>query len=516
MTEEGPINLNVRKFAVFISSVLVCFAVHSLRADQQTVLVVAQDSQLFYHRNGHPTGLEEVPKGTELTIERVSDERCFVTYKGKPAYIRREFLVTKQEFLAAQQKANQQRLDSHTDAVPSVVGEKSTTNVAVATTNHNAATKDPARDAAIHSVIQNLKLRADTAIDSGHYHFIGAMFTSYQGEFADETAKEREQLAKEYDEQAQRKEQNQHIAQEQFEADQKAKGLVPYNGAWLTPQQLAASAKRLQDEADRWYVAKNYNEAVVDSNEAFKRLSVALTLLPKNEDSEARSLESHIRTSREDLNVLVNSGQAIIVGGYYYDQSDVGLLKQSYAGVSIGDFHRKDGIEPGRVTFNSGDVQFRDQDTICLHADVGRFGPDTGHVSDAFFDRHDEVTFCVSRNELPSLLQVMAKFWDYKSKYSVEQMGPVEKPMGTFDECQLFFDAYVTGPVVGIELRKHEHDDNTVTHTITLDDQDVKEFQAILQRLPDGDREARKTFLGLKHGTQIEEMRRKRADEILR
>jgi hypothetical protein len=98
--------LDLRKFVVLISSILVCFAVHCLAADQSTVLVVAQDgSRLFYHQNGTPLDMEEVPKGTELTIESVSGDRCFVTYKGKPAYIRREFLVTKQEFLAIQQRA---------------------------------------------------------------------------------------------------------------------------------------------------------------------------------------------------------------------------------------------------------------------------------------------------------------------------------------------------------------------------------------------------------------------------
>lgn len=89
--------------AVLLSSIVVCFAVRCLAADQQTVLVVAQDgSQIFYHRNGQPTDMEEVPKGTELRIESASGERCFVTYNGKPAYIRRQFLVTKREFLEAQ------------------------------------------------------------------------------------------------------------------------------------------------------------------------------------------------------------------------------------------------------------------------------------------------------------------------------------------------------------------------------------------------------------------------------
>jgi len=63
--------------------------------------------------------MEEVPKGTELRIERMSGDRCFVTYKGKPAYIRRQFLVTKDEFLQAQQKSN------HSEAVAPTAGSTS-------------------------------------------------------------------------------------------------------------------------------------------------------------------------------------------------------------------------------------------------------------------------------------------------------------------------------------------------------------------------------------------------------
>lgn len=105
------------KFATFISVSLFCFAPHSFAADQPTALVVAQDgAQLFYHQNGRPTDMEVVAKGTELKIEKMDGERCFTTYNGKPAYIRRQFLVTKAEFLAAQQKA------PSTEAVPSTAG----------------------------------------------------------------------------------------------------------------------------------------------------------------------------------------------------------------------------------------------------------------------------------------------------------------------------------------------------------------------------------------------------------
>lgn len=52
--------------------------------------------------------MEIVPKGTAFAIESTSGERCFVTYKGKPAYIRRGFLLTQQEFLEAQATLGQE------------------------------------------------------------------------------------------------------------------------------------------------------------------------------------------------------------------------------------------------------------------------------------------------------------------------------------------------------------------------------------------------------------------------
>jgi len=116
--------MSVGRSLAFVFIVLLGFAGPCLAADQQTVLVVAQDgSEIVYHRNGQPVDMEDIPKGTELTIESTSGERCFVTYKGKPAYIRRQFLVTKQEFLEAQQ-----RPASHAEAAPSLKsGEPSVT-----------------------------------------------------------------------------------------------------------------------------------------------------------------------------------------------------------------------------------------------------------------------------------------------------------------------------------------------------------------------------------------------------
>jgi hypothetical protein len=120
--------------------------------------VVAQDgAQIYYHRNGTPIDMEEIPKGTELKIESTSDDRCFLTYKGKPAYVRRQLLATKQEFFEAEQTAK--------------------------------------------GLVQ------------------------YQGEWI--TTEQRDQKLKQV-----------------FEAEQKAKGLVQYEGQWITTNEVAQAKQR--------------------------------------------------------------------------------------------------------------------------------------------------------------------------------------------------------------------------------------------------------------------------------
>lgn len=111
-------------------------------------------------------------------------------------------------------------------------------------TRENTVVKDAAHDDAIRAVIENLKLKADTAIESGHYSFIGDMFKTYVGEFADETAKERERLAAEYDEKARMAEVATLERKKRFEAEQKAKGLVQYEGQWMTTNEAIQAQQR--------------------------------------------------------------------------------------------------------------------------------------------------------------------------------------------------------------------------------------------------------------------------------
>ena len=72
---------------------------------QDSVLVVAGDNaELFYYNDAGPTGLERLSKGVQITVEKQSREQVFTTYRGKPAYIKRQLLVTPQEFTGAAEK----------------------------------------------------------------------------------------------------------------------------------------------------------------------------------------------------------------------------------------------------------------------------------------------------------------------------------------------------------------------------------------------------------------------------
>ena len=72
---------------------------------QDSVLVVAGDNtELFYYNDSGPTGLERLAKGVQITVEKQAREQVFTTYRGKPAYIKRQLLVTPQEFAGTAEK----------------------------------------------------------------------------------------------------------------------------------------------------------------------------------------------------------------------------------------------------------------------------------------------------------------------------------------------------------------------------------------------------------------------------
>ena len=72
---------------------------------RESVLVVATDnSEIFYYNDAGPTGLERLPRGTQIIVEKRSLEQVFTTYRGKPAYIKSQSLITLQEFTRAVDK----------------------------------------------------------------------------------------------------------------------------------------------------------------------------------------------------------------------------------------------------------------------------------------------------------------------------------------------------------------------------------------------------------------------------
>ena len=99
---------------------------------QESVLIVTVDNcELFYYNDAGPTGLERLPKGTQITVEKRSSDQVFTTYRGKPAYLKSQFLITPQEFAAAMEKeatearakVEQMSADAHAQA-EKVLAEK--------------------------------------------------------------------------------------------------------------------------------------------------------------------------------------------------------------------------------------------------------------------------------------------------------------------------------------------------------------------------------------------------------
>src|SRR5882672_10405752 len=87
-----------RLLSIFLCVGFALAAVASESTTQSSYVVGVDDAQVFYHQNGTPTAIEEIPKGTEIKIESVAGERCFFEYKGKPAYVRMKSLESKGEF----------------------------------------------------------------------------------------------------------------------------------------------------------------------------------------------------------------------------------------------------------------------------------------------------------------------------------------------------------------------------------------------------------------------------------
>jgi hypothetical protein len=113
LTLAKPLHLVI----AVISSILACFPVRCLAADPPTVLVVAQGgveeqavvmvsrdtALLFYLQDAKPIGIDYLAKDTELAVDSAQDDRLFVRYKDKPAYVKKDDVRPKEGSLGAEQ-----------------------------------------------------------------------------------------------------------------------------------------------------------------------------------------------------------------------------------------------------------------------------------------------------------------------------------------------------------------------------------------------------------------------------
>jgi hypothetical protein len=98
----------------------------------------------------------------------------------------------------------------------------------------------------VHSLLDGLTSKAEASIKSGQYATVGDTFNAYTGRFAQETVDARKELAKEFQAKADRLAQEQQVREERarqetelkYEAEQRAKGLVKYEGQWLLPEEV--------------------------------------------------------------------------------------------------------------------------------------------------------------------------------------------------------------------------------------------------------------------------------------
>jgi hypothetical protein len=69
------------------------------------MVVNVETAEVFYVRDNKPVALDYATKGAEVIIEKRIAANCYGQYRGRSAYLRRDALVTKQEFFEESQRA---------------------------------------------------------------------------------------------------------------------------------------------------------------------------------------------------------------------------------------------------------------------------------------------------------------------------------------------------------------------------------------------------------------------------
>lgn len=197
-------------------------------AKPEPVLVVAEDdAQLFYHRDGHPTGLENLAKGTRINFEDASGDRVFTTYNGKPAYIRSNFLTTEKMFFESEQRAK-------------------------GLVKYKGDWVAPAE-----------KFRREQ-MDKGLVEYRDQWVTP-------ETKANLEKGLVQYDG-------NWITPEERFRREQTAKGLVEYRGQWVTPDVKANLEKGLIEYNGAWVTPQQKEKLETERLEAGRRAAAERNL----------------------------------------------------------------------------------------------------------------------------------------------------------------------------------------------------------------------------------------------
>ena len=203
---------------------------------ESTLVVAADDTELFYLQNGQPSGLARLPKGTLITVETRSGDQIITTYNGQSAYLRSRSLITTQAF-------------------------------ALAVTQAETAAREQAAQvfaARMEQDIARIRLRVldpQRSFGVGEYDKIitnefGRFLATYPGSSYEQEVRDR-------------------MKEWQGERDHVADGFVKYQGEWKTMAEFAKSQRQAQvqailREADQDFQRKVWPQAARRYDQAFR------------------------------------------------------------------------------------------------------------------------------------------------------------------------------------------------------------------------------------------------------
>jgi len=227
----------------YIVSVVLGLLIGILAVDAQTpqsststaYVVNADNAEFYFHQNGTPTELGKLSIGTEIKVNSITGGRCYFSYNEKPAYIQRQLLIPKTEYLATQERIRMQAEEASKRAL--------------------VATQERAREQANMTNAQ----QEESSQEEKSRQLKAKLLEKYH----QESAKELAELEHKFAEQG-LKIKAEVEATERFETSQKAKGLVKDGDQWVTLERFEATqkAKGLVKYDDRWMLPEEANKAM--------------------------------------------------------------------------------------------------------------------------------------------------------------------------------------------------------------------------------------------------------------